>query len=131
MPLSQIEVRRTYSDEEATSFIDALHAALRVAFKIPDRDKHICFVEHRAARFAVPDTLGDPDRYTLVSIDAFAGRSLDAKRDLYREIATRFAVLGVPKDHITVIVRDIPTDSWGIAGGHAATDLDLGFDINV
>ena len=131
MPVSSIEVRCSYRDDQALALIDALHSALREAFKIPDRDKHIRFVEHRPARFVVPDALTDPDRYTLVSIDGFAGRSVEAKRHLYQGITSRFVTLGIPADHVTVIVRDIPTESWGISGGRAACDLDLGLDINV
>ena len=49
---------------------------------------------HRPHRFAVPPGTAQPDRFTLVSIDAFAGRSLDAKRDLYRQIVESLEPLG-------------------------------------
>jgi hypothetical protein len=39
--------------------------------------------------------------------------------------------LGIPADHISIVVRDIPTTNWGIRGGAAACDIDLGFDVNV
>ncbi|SUE13972.1 4-oxalocrotonate tautomerase [Rhodococcus gordoniae] len=64
-------------------------------------------------------------------VDCFAGRSVDAKRRLYREITERLEVLGIPADHVTVIVRDIPAASWGIRGGQAACDVDLGFTVDV
>ena len=76
-------------------------------------------------------TLSSPEAYTLVVVDCFAGRSVDAKRALYREVSRRLGVLGIPADHITVIVRDIETTNWGIRGGQAACDVDLGFDVNV
>nr|WP_245207904.1 tautomerase family protein [Rhodococcus gordoniae] len=56
---------------------------------------------------------------------------MDAKRRLYREITERLEVLGIPADHVTVIVRDIPAASWGIRGGQAACDVDLGFTVDV
>ena len=72
-----------------------------------------------------------PDRYTQVSVDAFEGRSLDAKRALYRQIIESLEPLGIPGDHISIVVRDVPLTNWGIRGGAAACDIDLGFDISV
>ena len=38
---------------------------------------------------------------------------------------------GIPKDHTMIILREIPTDNFGIRGGQAASDIDLGFKIDV
>jgi phenylpyruvate tautomerase PptA (4-oxalocrotonate tautomerase family) len=66
-----------------------------------------------------------------VSIDAFAGRSIDAKRALYRQIVESLEPLGIPPDHVSIVVREVPLTNWGIRGGTAACDLDLGFEVNV
>jgi phenylpyruvate tautomerase PptA (4-oxalocrotonate tautomerase family) len=131
MPHVLIETRREYSEAEEVALIDAVHGALQRAFRIPPEDRHVRLLAHRPHRFAVPPGKAQPDRYTLVSIDAFAGRSLDAKRDLYRQIVESLEPLGIPRDHISIVVRDLPRASWGIRGGAAASDVDLGFDVNV
>ncbi|OBC02680.1 MULTISPECIES: tautomerase family protein [unclassified Gordonia (in: high G+C Gram-positive bacteria)] len=131
MPSTQVEVRRTYAPETEAAILDAVHDSLVAAFAIPVEDKHVRLVVHEPHRFAVPPTLSSPEAYTLVVVDCFAGRSVDAKRALYREVSRRLGVLGIPADHITVIVRDIETANWGIRGGQAACDVDLGFDVNV
>ncbi|MCM3897111.1 MULTISPECIES: tautomerase family protein [Gordonia] len=131
MPSTQVEVRRTYAPETEAAILDAVHESLVAAFAIPVEDKHVRLVVHEPHRFAVPPTLSSPEAYTLVVVDCFAGRSVDAKRALYREVSRRLGVLGIPADHITVIVRDIETANWGIRGGQAACDVDLGFDVNV
>jgi phenylpyruvate tautomerase PptA (4-oxalocrotonate tautomerase family) len=56
---------------------------------------------------------------------------VEAKRSLYDEIVTRLETLGIPRDHVTVLVRDLPRESWGIRGGRAASDVDLGFEVEV
>lgn len=76
MPSALIEVRRPYSEAEEMALIDALHGALVAAFRIPPEDKHIRLVAHTPHRFAVGPGLSHPDRYTLVSLDVFAGRSM-------------------------------------------------------
>ncbi|WNV74297.1 tautomerase family protein [Geodermatophilus sp. DSM 44513] len=131
MPSSQIEVRRQYSRADEMAIIDAVHESLVAAFKIPLGDKHVRLVVHEPHRFATAPRLSQPDRYTLVTIDCFAGRSVDAKRSLYREVVDRLSPFGIPEDHVTILVRDSGTENWGIRGGRAACDIDLEFDVRV
>jgi phenylpyruvate tautomerase PptA (4-oxalocrotonate tautomerase family) len=126
-----IEVRREQSQPEEIALIDAVHGALLRAFRIPENDRHVRLLVHEPHRFAVPPDKTEPELFTQISIDAFEGRSIDAKRTLYREIVDSLEPLGVPRDHISIVIREIPRTNWGIRGGQAASDVDLGFDVNV
>jgi phenylpyruvate tautomerase PptA (4-oxalocrotonate tautomerase family) len=66
-----------------------------------------------------------------LSIDALVGRSLEAKRNLYRKIVANLESLGIPPDHMKILLREIPKENWGIRGGQAGCDVDLGFKIEV
>jgi len=131
VPHVLIETRRECSQAEEVALIDAVHGALLRAFRIPEDDRHVRLLVHQPHRFAVPPQLTQPERFTQVTIDAFAGRSIDAKRALYREIVECLEPLGVPPDHVSILVRDAPRENWGIRGGRAASDVDLGFEVNV
>ena len=131
MPASLIEVRRAYTPDEETALIDAVHAALVAAFRIPEADKTVRLLVHAPQRMACSPKLKQPERFTLVSIDAFAGRSLDAKRALYQAIVTGLEPLGIPRDHVKVLLRELPQENWGIRGGQAACDVELGFRVEV
>jgi phenylpyruvate tautomerase PptA (4-oxalocrotonate tautomerase family) len=131
MPAALIEVRREWSEADEVAIIDAVHESLVAAFRIPPQDKDVRLLSYPPHRFACSPKLTQPELATLVTIDCFAGRSVDAKRALYAEICERLGALGIPKDHVTITVRDIPTESWGIRGGQAACDIDLGFTVNV
>jgi len=131
MPSVLIEVRKTYTPEEEVALMEGVHAALREAFKIKPTDRNVRLVVHEPHRFACPPTVTRPELYTHVSIDAFAGRSLDAKRALYLGIVANLGRLGVPADHVKILLREIPREDWGIRGGQAACDVDLGFKIDV
>jgi phenylpyruvate tautomerase PptA (4-oxalocrotonate tautomerase family) len=131
MPAALIEVRREWSEADEIAIIDAVHESLVAAFRIPPQDKHVRLISYPPHRFACSPRLEQPEFATLVTIDCFAGRSVDAKRALYAEICERLAVLSIPKDHVTITVRDSPTEDWGIRGGQAACDVDLGFTVNV
>jgi hypothetical protein len=126
-----IEVRREYSVAEEVALIDAVHDAVVAGFQIPEQDKDVRLVVHTAHRFACSPRLTQPEYFTLVTIDCFAGRSVDAKRTLYTQLVANLKPFKIPADHVTILVRDHPIHNWGLRGGHPASDLDLGFNINV
>jgi phenylpyruvate tautomerase PptA (4-oxalocrotonate tautomerase family) len=127
MPIVRIEARRGLDRATKARLLQATHDALVIAFRIPDDDRAQRFVEYEAADFEIPP--GKGPRYTIVEITAFAGRSIDAKRSLYREIATRFDAAGVPATDVLIVLKEEPAENWGLRGGRAACDVDLGFDI--
>src|SRR4029453_15767413 len=55
-----------------------MHAAAVEALRIPDEDRTQMLTEHPAEAFEIPP--GKGERFTLVEVTMFAGRSLDAKR---------------------------------------------------
>ena len=131
MPSVLIEVRRQYTEQQEIGIIEAVHLALCEAFKIMPDDKNVRLVVHEPHRFACPPEKHSPSFYTHISIDAFAGRSLDAKRILYQAIVNNLQAFGIPKDHVKILLREIHRENWGIKGGQASCDVDLGFKIEV
>ena len=94
-----------------------------------DRDRGQRLLEYAPQDFEIPPGRGE--RFTIVSIEAFAGRSLDAKRALYQEIVTRLETAGIPKADVFIVLKEVPVENWGLRGGTAACDLDLGFKVAV
>ncbi|HXU62477.1 MAG TPA: tautomerase family protein [Polyangia bacterium] len=131
MPSVLIEIRRAIPAEEESRLMEAVHSALRQAFKILPHDRHVRLIAHEPHRFACPPDRARPELYTHISIDAFAGRSLDAKRALYRGIVENLQALGIPADHVKILLREVPPENWGIRGGRAACDVELGFKVDV
>jgi phenylpyruvate tautomerase PptA (4-oxalocrotonate tautomerase family) len=131
MPSVLIEVRQRYTPAEEEALMEAVHAALREAFQILPGDRNVRLVAHEPHRFQCPPGKSRPEAYTHVSIDAFAGRSLEAKRGLYRAIVRNLEPLGVPPDHVKILLRELPRENWGIRGGQAGCDVELGFKVEV
>jgi hypothetical protein len=50
---------------------------------------------------------------------------------LYRKIVKNLHELGVPNDHVKILIREIPEENWGIRGGQAGCEVELGFRIDV
>ncbi len=131
MPSALIETRQNYSPEIEIGIMDAVHSALCEAFKITPTDKNIRLLVHEPHRFAYPMDHEQPETYTHISIDCFAGRTIQAKRLLYKAIVKNLSCYGIPAKNIKILLREITTENWGIRGGQAACDVELGFDINV
>ena len=129
MPFAKIEVRRSRPANEIEEMIEAVYQAQRQALKVPRDDRQIRYLEHKPEHFAVP-----PDKtenYTLVEITLFPGRSLDAKRKLYQSIVSRFGALGIAPSDIFIVLNEPPLDNWGIRGGIPASEVDIGFKLEV
>jgi phenylpyruvate tautomerase PptA (4-oxalocrotonate tautomerase family) len=129
MPLAKIEVRRSWPPEQVQAIIEAVYLAQRDALKVPEYDRQIRFMEYRPEHFHVPP--GRTENYTLVEINLFAGRSREAKRSLYQAIVKNLGAVGIAPSDIFIIVHDVPLENWGIRGGVPASEVDLGFKVNV
>jgi len=99
MPSVMIEVGKTYEPRMQSAIVDAVFSALVDAFKIPVDDKNVRSLAHDPSCFACPPSKTHPELYTHISIDCFQGRSLEAKRNLYRSIVERLKPLRIPPDH--------------------------------
>ncbi|MGB5885945.1 MAG: tautomerase family protein [Acinetobacter venetianus] len=131
MPSVLIEVRQQYPVAVELEIMEAVHTALRDAFKIMASDRNVRLIVHEAHRFQCPLEIEKPEFYTVITIDAFIGRSLDAKRKLYKEIVYNLGAFGIPDDHVFIMIRELAIENFGIRGGQAACDVNLGFDIKV
>ena len=128
MPITTIEVRRPYTQAQEVRIIDAVHAALVEGLKIPDRTITIRFIAHEPHRFTA-DARRD-ERFILITIDLFSGRSIEAKQRLYAAMVRNLAEFDIPSDHVKVLLREAPRENWGI-GGVPASAISLGYEIEV
>jgi phenylpyruvate tautomerase PptA (4-oxalocrotonate tautomerase family) len=128
MPTSKIEVLRNRPAAEVQAMMQALYEAQREALKVPEDDRQIRYVEHKREHFPIP-----PDKtenYTIVEISIFPGRSLEAKRNLYKGIFQRFEKLGIQATDLIVILNEPPMDNYGIRG-LPASEVEIGFKLDV
>ncbi len=128
MPLVKVSLLKGKSIEEKKALLDAIHAALLDAFKIPENDRTQRIFEFEPENFEIPEE--KTSNYTIIEIDVFPGRSLDAKRKLYQKIVQNLSEQIQPND-ILVILKEPSLDNWGVRGGMPASEIDLGFKLDV
>jgi phenylpyruvate tautomerase PptA (4-oxalocrotonate tautomerase family) len=128
MPIVHVHVRAGRTAAEKKALLDGVHAALVEAFRIPDPDRNQLLHEHAAADFETRPG----DGAVLVELSVFPGRSPEAKRRLYEAIV-RNLERGARVDpaKVLVVLHEPPLENWGIRGGKAATDVQLGFELDV
>ncbi|MGZ7136431.1 MAG: tautomerase family protein [Methanobacterium sp.] len=128
-PLVKIEILKGKSEEYKKALLDGIHDALVESIKIPDNDRFQRLYELEEDNFEYPDT--KTDDVTIIEIVMFQGRSIDSKKALYESIKCKLDLdPGIDGEDITIVLHEPPLENWGIRG-KPASEVDLGFNINV
>ncbi|HEX9400259.1 MAG TPA: tautomerase family protein [Anaeromyxobacter sp.] len=127
MPLVHVHLRAGRTAAQKKAVLDGVHAAFVEAFQLPPTDRHQLVHEYAPEDF---EARYGPDA-VFVEGTVFPGRTLDAKRRLYRLLVENLEKAGVPRDGVLAVLHEPPLENWGIRGGQAATDVQLGFKTDV
>ncbi len=127
MPLVHVHLRAGRTGAEKKAILVGIHAALVDAFRIPEHDRNQLVHEYADGDFEARHGPGA----VFVELVVFPGRTPDAKRRLYAGIAANLARAGVDPQRTLVVLHEPPLGDWGIRGGKAAADVDVGFRLDV
>ncbi len=126
MPFTRITTNFILEDE--SSFIDEFHNRMMSVLKIPEHDRQVVLDQKTKGFYQPTNSSG---KYVIFEIKMFSGRTLDTKKKLYKELFDLANSVGVEGSNVNVILEDIEKQNWGIRGGQAASEVDLGFKTNV
>ena len=122
MPLVTLTLRDTAPAGLARRILDEVHDAL-VASGVPaaDRFQRVLALDPDAMVVdpRYPDLARDrADRFVLIDIVWSVGRSVNVKRRVAADIATRAArAAGIEPDDVMVVFVETPRENWAFAGG--------------
>jgi phenylpyruvate tautomerase PptA (4-oxalocrotonate tautomerase family) len=131
MALARIEMLEGRTPEQKQRIVDAVRASLSEALRVPPDDPTVRLVEYPREHFSLPYPDRHSDRYTLIEVTMFAGRSMDTKRRLYRAIVHRLASLDVPASDVLIVLHEPPMENWAVNGGVPASEVDAGFKVDI
>lgn len=131
MALARIELLEGRTPEEKRALVEAVRAALSEALKAPHEDPVVRLAEYPREQFTLPYPDRHSDRYAFVEVTMFAGRSMDAKRRLYDAIVRRLTALNVPANDVLIVLHEPPMENWGVDGGTPASEVDVGFKVDI
>jgi phenylpyruvate tautomerase PptA (4-oxalocrotonate tautomerase family) len=107
---------------------DAIHAAAKEAFELPDEKRFHRFIPLDRDCFIVPPSRSDD--YTIVEVSMFEGRSVEAKKRFIFRLYETTAELGIAPDDLEITITETPRSNWGIRG-LPADELSLDYRVEV
>ena len=130
MPVVRITIRDGKPREYKKALLDGVHDALMKSFRIPERDRFQTLLELGRDQFEAPPEKSD--NITIIEVTAFRGRSAQAKKKLYASIVSNLATNpGIAGEDVLIVLREPPLENWGIRGGKPASEVNLGFKVDV
>lgn len=108
---------------------EVLHQCVIDAFQYPANKKAHRFFYMEPGDFYYPE--GRSEKYTIIEILLFEGRSVSAKKDLYQHIFKSFGEeLDISPNDVEITLIETPMHNWGIRG-KAGDELVLGYQVKV
>ncbi|MGI5854687.1 MAG: tautomerase family protein [Bacillota bacterium] len=130
MPLVKVEILKGKSQEYKKAILDGIHSALVEAFEILDGDRMQRLYELDEDCFE--RSTNKTENITLIELTVFKGRSFEAKKKLYSAIVRNLAKSpGIDGKDIFIVINEPPLENWGVKGGLPASEVNLGFKIDV
>lgn len=128
MPATRIETQAGWLEGRQTELLEAVQRALVEGIRIPEGDRDIRL--HELPATAMLMRSGRSQRFVLIEISMFKGRSDDAKRRLYAALTRELGAFGIAPRDVKVLIHEPERRNWSV-GGVALSDVDLGFDVEV
>ena len=127
MPLVKIELKKGREKSELIKIKDVVMDAIVEGLKLPSDDRNIRVMEYEEEFF----TLNNPYEI-LIEITMFSGRTVDTKKKLYKTIVERVeSTKLLKKENIFIVLNEQSLENWGIKGGTIATEVNLGFKVDI
>jgi hypothetical protein len=131
MPSAIVHVCHRYSRDEEVRLMESVHASIVQAFKVDPVFRNVTLMVHEPHRFVGRLDCPDPGRLTHIDIYVLPGRTVAAKRMLYRQLVDRLEPFGIPPACVLVRLHELPGENLGVRGGQAACDVEIGYPLDV
>lgn len=108
---------------------DVIHSCMVDGLKFPPEKKFQRFFPMDTADFYFPT--GRTEKYTIIEVSMFEGRSVDAKKEFIGLVYRRFREqLDILENDIEITIFETPMFNWGIRG-LPGDELTLNYKVNV
>jgi 4-oxalocrotonate tautomerase family enzyme len=116
-------------DGNRSAISAAIHHAVISALEYPPEKKFHRFINLESSEFIYPDDRSE--KYLIVEISMFEGRSIEAKKALIRGIYSNIGKqVDITPQDIEITIFETPKENWGIRG-MPADELVLGYRVEV
>ena len=122
MPLVRIELRKGRSAQQRRAISDAVHTAMVESINVPPLDRFQLITEHEADGFVYDPSYLDirrTDGLVFIQITLNAGRTVEARQALYKNIADKLGKLDVRREDIFINLVETQKENWSFGNGIA------------
>jgi phenylpyruvate tautomerase PptA (4-oxalocrotonate tautomerase family) len=115
--MSQVKIfaLRTTLDQLRAALSSAIHQSIVEALDFPADKKFQRFIALDADDFIFPADRSD--KYTIIEISMFEGRSVAAKKALIRALFANIEkACGITPQDVEITIFETPKQNWGIRG---------------
>ncbi|TNM69929.1 tautomerase family protein [Streptomyces sp. NP160] len=110
----KVHGRDTFLREVRQQLSDVLHAAAVDVLELPVTKRFHRFFPMAAEDFPTPE--GRTERYLVVEVLMFEGRSVATKKAFYARLYRDVAALGVEPADLEVTIVETPRHDWAVRG---------------
>jgi phenylpyruvate tautomerase PptA (4-oxalocrotonate tautomerase family) len=117
--MSQIKIYgiRSQLDPIKQQISDTIHSCVVDALQYPAHKRAHRFFPLDPSDFYYPPEPGRTERYTIIEISMFEGRTVEAKKHLIRLLFDRLdKQLGISTQNLEVTIFETPKHNWGFRG---------------
>ena len=93
---------------------DAIHTCVMEALQYPADKRFHRFFPLDKSDFYYPS--GRSDRYTIIELSMFEGRSVEAKKQLIHLLFERLQPLSISPQDLEITIFETPKHNWGFRG---------------
>ena len=129
--MAQIKVYGLKSNlhDNRSAISASIHNAVMSALEYPPEKKFHRFINLELSEFIYPDDRSE--KYTIIEISMFEGRSIEAKKSLIRGIYSNIGKqTNITPQDIEITIFETPKENWGIRG-KPGDELALGYNVEV
>ena len=111
MPDILVEVRGSWLDGKQAAFSGSYTPSGRASLQ--NAKRRTIGTSHRTSGQQLSDTVFRGERFTQIEIVLFKGRSLEAKRELYRAMVRNLHPFQVPPGDVKVVLLETAAENVG------------------
>lgn len=129
--MAQVKIygREDYLRPLRAKMSTTIHTCAVEALRLPPEKRFHRFFPLESDDFVFPDDRSE--RYTIVEISMFSGRSAETKKRLINSLYARFeADLDIPPRDLEITIFESPRHDWGIRG-KPGDELALDYQVDV
>lgn len=129
MPQTKIYGNASFLAESRQAISDTIHSCCVDALAFPLEKRFHRFIPLDRENFIYPSDRSE--KYIIIEISMFEGRSVDAKKTLIRLLFSRLSEqVGIAPYDVEITISETPKYNWGVRG-MVGDELELNYKVNV